>query len=93
MGEIRYGDEKTIHGSQYVDVEVDYKGHVVAVWFRCMPLPFKASKAKKSRAKEMRDMYKGETLKLRAVIMGEENGSFQMQEALNALAPFLNQDA
>lgn len=34
-----YGDGGTIHGTQYLDVEV-HDGRVVAVWFRCQQLPF-----------------------------------------------------
>ena len=52
-----YGDGGTIHSTGYVDVEVDDKGQVVSVWFRCQPLPFKQNNSDKSRAAEMRRMY------------------------------------
>jgi hypothetical protein len=35
-----YGDGTTVHSSGHLDVEV-FEGRVVAVWFRCQPLPFK----------------------------------------------------
>lgn len=54
-----YGHDRTIHQTTYVDVEVDVNGSVVAVWFRCMPLPFRAHSVGEQRAKEMRWMYKG----------------------------------
>ena len=48
-----YGHNKTIHGSQKVNVELDKKGRVVSVWFRCCPLPFDATVVDKERAAEM----------------------------------------
>jgi hypothetical protein len=36
-----YGHDGTIHKTRYLDVEVDDDGRVVAVWFRCLMLPFK----------------------------------------------------
>ena len=51
--ELRYGDNRTIHGTKHLDIETDSKGKVVAVWFRCMTLPFKQSYASKERVKEM----------------------------------------
>lgn len=36
-----YGDGGTIHGSTWLDVEVDGDGQVVAVWFRCQMLPWR----------------------------------------------------
>lgn len=39
-------DRTTIHGSGTIDVQVDEKtGEVVAVWFRCLTLPFRVSTA------------------------------------------------
>jgi hypothetical protein len=46
---MRYGDDKTIHGTQYLDIEV-HDGNVVGVWFRCMLLPFKATHVDRERA-------------------------------------------
>ena len=53
-----YGGSGTIHGTKHVNVEVDEKGEVVAVWFRWMPLRFDATVVPEYRAKEMRTMYK-----------------------------------
>jgi hypothetical protein len=39
-GTIYYGDGGTIHGSTELSVEVNSKGEVVSVWFRCLTLPF-----------------------------------------------------
>lgn len=50
----KYGGDGTIHKNNSVDVEVDKHGKVVAVWFRCMQLPFKQSDVKDSRADAMR---------------------------------------
>lgn len=52
-----YGSDMTIHSGGEVNVELDHDGHVVAVWFRCQPLPFTESSTSKDRAKEMRAMY------------------------------------
>jgi len=49
-----YGHDGTIHDSEHVDVEVDSGGKVVAVWFRCMALPFRQSVADDFRADQMR---------------------------------------
>lgn len=52
--EFRYGDDRTIHGTTEVNVERHPKtGKVVAVWFRCMRLPFSDSVCAESRAEEM----------------------------------------
>ena len=47
-----YGDEGTIHRTKYLHVET-YKGHVTAVWFRCMRLPFEQVTVSEPRAVEM----------------------------------------
>jgi hypothetical protein len=49
-----YGDGGTIHGNTELDVEVDRNGKVVAVWFRCSMLPFRASVVDERRAEAMR---------------------------------------
>jgi hypothetical protein len=36
-----YGDGGTIHGTTWLDVEVDDAGRVLAVWFRCQTLPYR----------------------------------------------------
>lgn len=51
-----YGNDGTIHQDGEVNVEI-YKGKVVAVWFRCQPLPFTQSDWGKDRAREMERMY------------------------------------
>lgn len=48
-----YGSAGTVHGTTEVDVET-YKGRVIAVWFRCMRLPFKQETTDAERAAEMR---------------------------------------
>ena len=53
-----YGHNKTIHGTQKVNVEVDKKGNVVSVWFRCMALPFDSRVVNDERAADMRRMSK-----------------------------------
>lgn len=52
-----YGGDGTIHRTGQLDVEVDAWGNVVAVWFRCQPLPFKQVRVAEPRAAEMRGMY------------------------------------
>lgn len=48
------GEQRTIHGSEHLDVEVDDKGRVVAVWFRCACLPFKQVQVGYQRAGDMK---------------------------------------
>lgn len=50
---LHYGDNGTIHRTGHLDVEVDKDGKVVAVWFRCMMLPFKQANVDEQRANEM----------------------------------------
>jgi hypothetical protein len=65
-----YGSDMTIHSGGEVDVEVDSDGKVVAVWFRCQPLPFDQRMVQELRAKEMRSMYKwGFAGRIEAVVM------------------------
>lgn len=63
-----YGHDKTIHGTQHVDVEVR-NGEVVAVWFRCCMIPFKQWNIGAERTEEMREESKrvNEKFKLNAV--------------------------
>lgn len=51
-----YGDD-TIHGTKLLNVEVDSNGRVVAVWFRCQPLPFDQMLADDVRSRDMDAMY------------------------------------
>jgi len=53
-----YGDGNTIHHTTALDVETDSDGVVVAVWFRCQPLPFRPVVVSVSRANEMDRMYR-----------------------------------
>ena len=48
-----YGHNSTIHVTQRLDVEVDHKGRVVSVWFRCCALPFHVTVVDRERVKEM----------------------------------------
>lgn len=58
MGErMTYGYDKTIHSTTHLHVEVDDCGRVVAVWFRCQPLPFDVQLADPLRAKQMIKFY------------------------------------
>jgi len=58
----RYGDDKTIHRTSMVNVELDKHGQVVSVWFRCHPVPFDQHVASDDRAEEMRSMYRGNSI-------------------------------
>ena len=51
-----YGSGMTIHGTGWIDVETR-QGKVVAVWFRCCPLPFRQSEVEVNRAADMARMY------------------------------------
>jgi len=51
-----YGGNKTIHDTEYLDVETN-KGKVVSIWFRCLHLNFKQIEVDSSRAKEMKRLY------------------------------------
>lgn len=66
---INYGYNKTIHRTTEVNIERDPRtGVVVAVWFRCMMLPFTDSTVDQERANEMRQAYQnGPVPKLVAV--------------------------
>lgn len=55
-----YGHHGTIHQTTKLDVEVNENGKVVAVWFRCMALPFRETIVDDYRAEEMLSMYKRE---------------------------------
>lgn len=53
-----YGDGGTIHDSGEVNIERDEKtGKVVAVWFRCMMLPFTDHVVGEGRAQDMMSSY------------------------------------
>lgn len=50
-----YGGNMTLHRTGCLDVET-HNGKVVAVWFRCCPLPFKQAEVGEHRAKDMNNM-------------------------------------
>jgi hypothetical protein len=54
---MRYGDDRTIHKTGMVNVELDKNGKVVSVWFRCMCLPFDQTVVDDTRADDMRQLY------------------------------------
>lgn len=55
MDEYRYGDNHTFHNCGEVNIERDPKtGEVVAVWFRCMMLPFTDDVCDTIRAEELK---------------------------------------
>lgn len=71
--EHRYGDDRTIHRTGHVDVETDARGAVVAVWFRCHPVPFAQAAAGVERAAEMRRMYaEHPSAPVKAIVFDEE---------------------
>lgn len=51
-----YGDGGTIHSTGHLDIET-FHGTVVAVWFRCQPLPFEQHEVDGPRAIDMESMY------------------------------------
>lgn len=54
---VRYAGDATIHQTGYVDVETDTVGRVVAVWFRCAPVPFRQTRVQPDRVMQMNRMY------------------------------------
>jgi hypothetical protein len=69
---MRYGDNRTIHHSGKVSVEVGPEGRVVSVWFRCHPLAFTADTVGIERAEDMDRMYEKEPAPIRAIDFDEE---------------------
>lgn len=67
-GDFRYGDDRTIHRTAKINVERHPKtGAVVAVWFRCMRLPFSDTICDESRAESLAGSEKGDR-PLKAVV-------------------------
>ena len=64
-----YGNSGTIHRTNLLNIEVDKKGNVVSVWFRCCALPFDVTVVGKDRASDMHSMYEEvvNSVKLNAV--------------------------
>ena len=93
-----YGHKGTIHQTGYVDVELAPEGHVVAVWFRCHPLPFKQTKDGLDRAVDMERMYKnGYFPPIEAIEFTEEKDPKQTQReniesAIDNLAEVIKQN-
>jgi hypothetical protein len=54
--EMIYGHNGTIHHTQKLNIEIDKRGGVVSVWFRCCALPFDVTVVDESRAIEMANM-------------------------------------
>lgn len=67
-----YGGDGTIHGNGEVNVELDIKGRVVAVWFRCQPLPFTQRVVREGRAQEMRAIYQRHMPGIDAIVLREQ---------------------
>ena len=52
-----YGHGNTIHQTTHLDVEIDRKGRIVSVWFRCMLVPYQVTLVDDVRAEEMDAAY------------------------------------
>lgn len=52
-----YGGNGTIHQTGFFDIETQH-GVVVAVWFRCQPVPFRQVEVNSNRAVDMVSMYR-----------------------------------
>lgn len=71
--DLTYGHDRTIHGTQHLDVET-HDGEVVAVWFRCMMLPFEQRTVSLDRGEQMVDAYLGGRIpKLLAVTVNRDS--------------------
>lgn len=62
-----YGDDGTIHRTGEVNVELDERGRVVSVWFRCALLPFTQNVVGKDRAASMRRAYERQIPRITAI--------------------------
>ncbi len=71
QGEFRYGDDKTLHRSGEVNVELGPEGDVVSVWFRCAVLPFTESRVDHRRAADMRQCPIDEMPRIQAIVFEE----------------------
>lgn len=69
----RYGDDRTVHRTGEVNVEL-FRGQVVAVWFRCRTLPFTQHENGPGRAAEMKDAYRQSPPPIKAIVF-EDGGS------------------
>ncbi len=66
--EDRYGDDKTIHSTGEVNVELGPDGNVVAVWYRCRMLPFTQTRVDPFRALEMLENPPGARVGIKAIV-------------------------
>ncbi len=67
--ERRYGDNKTIHRTTDVNVEIGPEGDVVSVWFRCALLPFTETRVGHRRAVDMREqLHAAGLLQIKAIV-------------------------
>lgn len=68
---LTYGHNFTVHQTEHLNIEMDpVTHHPVAVWFRCMALPFDVSIGDESRVNDMRLMYEGKDIHpIKAVVM------------------------
>lgn len=67
------GEQRTIHGTEHLDVETDHDGNVVAVWFRCSMLPFEQVAVGASRAADMRRVEINKELRLLNVTLHKKS--------------------
>lgn len=67
---MKYGHSGTIHQTTDLDVEVR-DGRVVAVWFRCMALPFQQADVSAERAASMNRLYNDGPAKVPALLAVE----------------------
>lgn len=70
--ERRYGDDKTIHRTGYVDVETDKRGAVVGAWFRCAMLPFRQAPVTQERAADLSRAYAVAPPRIKAIVFEED---------------------
>jgi hypothetical protein len=67
---MNYGHDRTIHWTTKLDIETTTDGKVVAVWFRCLALPFEQFRVSEDRAVEMERMYANSDFLQNAQITG-----------------------
>jgi len=79
---VMYGRDGTIHQTTNVNVELDRRGKVVAVWFRCCPLAFTQDVVDDDRAAELHHVYSNGGQKIVAV----ETGKTDAPETLSPIA-------
>lgn len=71
-----YGHDRTIHRTHHLNVEVGPDGRVVAVWFRCLALPFTEHRIDAARAADMDELQAdGHLPEVHAVHVNRDPGS------------------